>query len=119
MPRLRHFVLATCLFVSPLSLGCAQKDAAARPSGPVASASAPIVRSARGVIKSISADGKTLTIKHEAIPGYMAAMTMPFDVARPALSAGLKAGDAIAFTFHQDDDHLVIDSVDKLPADAG
>ena len=25
-------------------------------------------------------NGKAVRIKHEAIPGYMAAMTMPFDV---------------------------------------
>src|SRR5262245_54549895 len=34
----------------------------------------------RGVIKNLPPDGLSASIRHEAIPGYMAAMTMPFRV---------------------------------------
>jgi Cu/Ag efflux protein CusF len=36
--------------------------------------------SVRGIVQEIKSDGKTAVIKHETIPGYMDAMTMPFDV---------------------------------------
>lgn len=49
----------------------------------------------RGEIRGI--DGQQVRIKHEAIPGYMAAMTMPFDVKDTTVLRGLKAGDEIQF----------------------
>jgi protein SCO1/2 len=52
---------------------------------------------AKGVVKELEADGKTAVIRHEAIPGYMQAMTMPFEVKDTNLLRGLKAGDAISF----------------------
>jgi protein SCO1/2 len=55
------------------------------------------VYAAKGVIKEIEPDGKTAVIRHEAIPGYMQAMTMPFEVRDTNLLRGLKAGDAISF----------------------
>ena len=39
----------------------------------------PQVYIVKGVIKKLEADGKTAVIRHEAIPGYMQAMTMPFE----------------------------------------
>ena len=52
---------------------------------------------ARGVVQAVRPDGKTVVIKHEEIPGYMMAMTMPFE-ARPTNDlAGVKAGDTVAF----------------------
>jgi len=32
----------------------------------------------KGVVKELNPDGKTIQIRHEAIPNYMVAMTMPF-----------------------------------------
>lgn len=50
----------------------------------------------RGVVVA-PPDGKTVKVKHEEIPGYMAAMTMPFE-ARPTNElAGLMRGDLIEF----------------------
>jgi protein SCO1 len=46
----------------------------------------------KGVIKELEADGKTAVIRHEAIPGYMQAMTMPFEVRDTNLLRGLKPG---------------------------
>src|SRR5271163_167510 len=51
----------------------------------------------KGVIKELEPDGKTAVIRHEAIPGYMQAMTMPFEVRDTNLLRGLKAGDSISF----------------------
>ena len=52
---------------------------------------------AKGVIKELEPDGKTVVIKHEAIPGYMQAMTMPFEVRDTNLLQGLKPGDTVSF----------------------
>jgi protein SCO1 len=52
---------------------------------------------AKGIIKELRPDGKTVVIQHEAIPGYMPAMTMPFEVRDTNELRGLQAGDAVAF----------------------
>ena len=50
-----------------------------------------------GVLKEIKADGQTAVIAHEAIPGYMEAMTMPLPVKDRQELAGLKPGDHLTF----------------------
>ena len=52
---------------------------------------------ANGVVQELESDGKTVVIKHDAIPGYMGAMTMPFAVKNTNELLGLRAGDAISF----------------------
>ncbi len=51
----------------------------------------------RGVVQEIPADKKHATIKHEKIPGYMAAMTMDFSVKDTNALNGISAGDQITF----------------------
>lgn len=53
----------------------------------------------KGVVKSIEDEGRTLVIKHEEMPGYMGAMTMPFRVKEPTESKNISAGDEIRFTY--------------------
>ncbi len=53
---------------------------------------------ASGMVLSVDAAHGTLLISHDAIPGYMDAMTMPYRVADPSLLQGLKPGDKIDFT---------------------
>jgi protein SCO1/2 len=55
------------------------------------------VYTVKGVIKELQPDGKTAVIRHEAIPGYMQAMTMPFEVRDTNLLHGLNAGDTVSF----------------------
>jgi len=52
---------------------------------------------ARGIVQQISADRRTATIQHEAIPGYMAAMTMDFAVKATNELTGLSPQDEITF----------------------
>jgi protein SCO1/2 len=56
---------------------------------------------AKGVVKELDPDGKTVVISHEAISNYMPAMTMPFEAADTNALRGLSAGDTITF-------HLVV-----------
>jgi len=51
----------------------------------------------RGVVRRVEPERRSVVVKHEEIPGFMPAMTMPFDVKEPKELQGLKPGDQIAF----------------------
>jgi protein SCO1/2 len=51
-----------------------------------------------GVLLELREGGKVLLIRHQAIPGFMPAMTMTFELSDPKLAKGLKAGEAVDFT---------------------
>ncbi len=69
---------------------------------------------ARGVIKAFAEGKKSVNIAHEEIPGFMKAMTMPFDVSSPAVLDGLKEGDAVEFSFTEESGgSLLIQSIKK------
>ena len=61
-------------------------------------------------------DGKTVVIKHETVPNYMPAMTMPFEVRDTNELRGLQAGDAILFHMNVTDTDGWIDHVTKVAA---
>jgi protein SCO1/2 len=64
-----------------------------------------------GAVKEIGAGSRTVVISHEAIPGYMAAMTMPFKVQRPEELKGLQAGDRISFRLQVTETQSWIDRI--------
>jgi protein SCO1/2 len=76
-----------------LAVGC-QREAPAPP----VSAATNQTYSVRGVVQEIPPDHRHATIKHEKIPGYMAAMTMDFSVRDTNALAGFAPGDEISFT---------------------
>ncbi len=86
--------------------GCGQKDSA--------HASRTQVFTVKGVVKELEPDGKTVVIHHEAIPGYMESMTMPFEVRDTNLLHGLRAGDAISFELDVTPDEGWIQGLTKL-----
>jgi protein SCO1/2 len=49
----------------------------------------------KGKLVAVDVPGKAVTVDHEAMPGYMAAMTMKFPVADGKLLEGLQAGDEV------------------------
>lgn len=49
----------------------------------------------KGRVVAVAANRQSITIAHEAIPGYMEAMTMPFPVKDPALVEGINPGDEV------------------------
>ena len=57
----------------------------------------------RGVVRHVAKDRTRVRIRHEDIPGFMKAMTLPFD-ADPKLLAGVVEGDQVSFTFEARDD---------------
>ena len=65
-----------------------------------------------GVVRGKLLDGRPV-IEHEEIPGYMMAMTMPFNVADKREISGLFNGDKVNFLFHVEEnasyaDHFVV-----------
>lgn len=51
----------------------------------------------QGVVEELLPDGRTVQIRHDEIPGYMKAMSMPFDVKDPDELEGLTPGDRVGF----------------------
>src|SRR5258706_15917092 len=90
----RLFVLSLAALVSLTSCdrSPATKPRASEPSPPGTNQQ---VFQVKGVIKELKTDGKTVDIRHEEIPNYMPAMTMPFEAKDPKELTGLKAGDAV------------------------
>lgn len=65
----------------------------------------------------VELDAAAITLEHEAVPALKwPAMTMPFQLARPDLARGVKAGDAVRFRFRQKGDEHVVTAIDREPA---
>ena len=90
-PEGLHYVLLLCLAFAAVAVA-QQKQYAVK-----------------GMVTSVNQSAKTFTASIEAIPGFMQAMTMPFEVRQSGDLDGLSAGAIVEFT-------LV---VDKKPARAG
>jgi protein SCO1/2 len=74
----------------------------------------PRVFSAHGVVTHVAADRRTVTIRHEAISGYMDAMTMPFKVRDPNELQGLQRGDEVSFHLNVTETESWVDHLTRL-----
>lgn len=83
-------------------------------SGGSATAGQPGVYFVTGVVKELKANGSNLVIRHEAIPGFMPAMTMPFTARDSREIASVHAGEKVRFRLLVTDDESWIDSVERL-----
>jgi protein SCO1 len=73
----------------------------------------------KGRIRSFEADGKTVHIAHEEIPGFMPAMEMPFTVKDASLLKGLTPGDLIEFQLLVNKDDSWITTLKRTSGPAG
>ena len=66
--------------------------------------------------KVIAVQGNSITLDHEAVPGFMDAMTMPYKLKDPAISSELHPGDRITATIlvHKDADGFVDPTLDQI-----
>jgi protein SCO1/2 len=108
------FVVATLL-----TLSCERNSPGTAPLAAASATPTNRVYSARGVIINLNSNGAELEIKHDAIAGYMPAMTMPFDVKNTNELAGLAPGDPIAFRLTVTDTNGWIDQIQKLSSTNG
>src|ERR1044071_9509821 len=67
----------------------------------------------KGQVIAVKPKEKSIEIKHEEIPGYMPAMTMPFDVRDTNELAGLQPGDSVTFRMLVTDTVGWIDQIHK------
>ncbi len=104
---LSTLILATLLV--PFACGCHRSES------PAHSTAAPVLRFAvRG--KVVSVQGGSITLDHEAVPGFMDAMTMPYKLKDPAVASELHPGDRITATIlvHKDADGFSDPSLDEV-----
>lgn len=71
---------------------------------------------ARGVVLRIDPDAKTMTVSHDAVPGFMDAMVMPFELRDAADVRDVVPGDRIAFRITTRKGQTRIDRVQMLSA---
>jgi protein SCO1 len=69
---------------------------------------------ARGVVRSLPEDGRTVVIRHDAIPGYMPKMTMEFNVRDTNQLGGLQRDDVITFRLVATEDTHWIENVQRV-----
>jgi len=77
-----------------------------------AAAPFPRVFAAHGVVQEVQSNGQVLVIQHDAIPGYMAAMTMPFKVKETA-ERQWQRGDEVVFQLHVTETESWIDGITR------
>lgn len=61
-----------------------------------------------GLVRSVDRPAASLEIRHDAIPGFMPAMTMPFRVKDPAELDAVRPGDEVEATLHVTDTDTVL-----------
>jgi protein SCO1 len=67
----------------------------------------------RGVVTAVDSPRRIVEIDHEAIPGVMPAMTMPYEVASAGLLDGIAPGDRVLGTLRVDARGYVITALQK------
>ncbi len=68
----------------------------------------------RGQILGVNRDKMEILVKHDEIPGLMAAMTMPWKVQTPSLLDNIGPGDLITSEIVVDDNQGVVTKITKL-----
>ncbi|PYI82378.1 MAG: hypothetical protein DME26_17860, partial [Verrucomicrobia bacterium] len=102
MFQLRNFILLGTLFAVVASTACKDTSNDRK------------TYQVKGVVQELKPQQKTVVIQHEKIPGYMDAMTMPFEVKDLKELAGLQPGDTVAFRMIVTKKEGWIDQIKKL-----
>lgn len=102
IPRIRDLISSLVPFVFALAF--------------CSCSSAPTIKhySLHGKIMSIDKLGHELIIDHDAIPGFMEAMTMPYPVSDNKLLTQVGPGDEIEADLQVQGDHLAIDKLEVV-----
>jgi protein SCO1/2 len=100
---LTSFVVLAAIGLSGCQPGSTQK-----------STEAPAPEHLTGVVVGVDKAKGLVTVKHDAIPGKMDAMTMPFSPANPAVLSQLHPGDKISADFSVQANGAVLDNIKVL-----
>jgi protein SCO1 len=74
----------------------------------------PRVFTVKGVVTELKPESGMVVIHHEAVPGYMDAMTMPFRAKNRDEMAGLKAGEHISFRLQVTETESWIEHITRI-----
>lgn len=109
-------MLRTFLLLMAITcVSCAQQSPpAAKPAAEITPQPTQQVFQVKGTIVELTPAEKSVRIKHEEIPGYMPAMTMPFEVRDTNELAGLEIGDAVTFRMTVTENDGWIDQLKKV-----
>ncbi len=115
MPRLA--IAAGALLIVTAASGCGgQEQTPAKETAPPASAAASVQPPAgkkefvlRGKVESFDAAAGTMSVNHENVDGWMAAMTMTYKPDKPAIFERIKAGDQITAKVYEGDFAMLYD----------
>ena len=66
-----------------------------------------------GEVVAIKLDRTEVTVRHDEVKGFMAAMTMPFPIKDPSMLSDLAVGDTIAATLVITDEESYLTDVKK------
>ena len=107
-------VLVTCaagLTIGSLLAGCGRGESAGKAARSPGEASQLHTFQVKGVVIAVKARKKEIEIKHEAIPDYMPAMTMPFEVRDTNELKGIEPGQSIQFRLNVERMEAWIDQI--------
>jgi protein SCO1/2 len=102
------------LFLALFVAGCGRPGQKTQPSQDLAAESKAVTYAVKGILRSTDLPGGSVTVEHEAIPGYMPAMTMPFEVTNMEEVRSLQAGDGISFKLVVTDQNSWIEEVTRI-----
>ena len=85
--------IASAMLALTFLTGCHAGHSSAAQAG--SNAASVTVYHLRGKVISVDAVNGILLVDHEAIPGFMEAMTMPYQLKNPSVAAKLHPGDEI------------------------
>ena len=88
--RVKRALLVLAVLASTAVVAC-RKPVAPKPASTGLEKPYPL----KGVVVSVDRAGGKVTVKHDEVPGYMKAMTMPFAVGETKILDDLKPGDTI------------------------
>ena len=109
--RIIHLEIGVWIaFALLVALGCNPKPATTNRSSEAAITNYTV----RGVVKSLKRPEREAVIRHEEVPGYMPAMTMPFTVRESRELDGVDPGDSVEFRLRVTETDGWIDQVKVL-----
>lgn len=109
--RIIHLEIGAWIaFALLVALGCNPKPATTNRSPEAAITNYTV----RGVVKSLKRPEREAVIRHEEVPGYMPAMTMPFTVRESRELDGVDPGDSVEFRLRVTETDGWIDQVKVL-----
>jgi protein SCO1/2 len=116
MPDMRRFGQPLLVALAGLVAVACQREASP-PQPPAARDVATNLQifAVKGLVRELDLTNAMVRIEHEAIPGYMEQMTMPFEVKDTNDLAGLLIGDAVSFRLLISDTEGWIDQIVKIP----